>query len=244
MTTNLRHTLTSKSFLTNVIAAAILIIGYCLPESHLVAIGSYALSGAITNWLAITMLFDKIPFLYGSGVIPNRFNDFKQGIKHLIMEQFFTQQNIERFFQESMDSEIHEVDLKPVLALIDYDQLFQSLVDAIASSSLGSMLSFIGGREALAPLKPPFVAAMQEKLTELAKMPELAATLAKQHSFFHPEKVINKVDQIVDQRLSELTPQMVKLIIQQMIREHLGWLVIWGGIFGGLIGLTVSLFQV
>ena len=42
--------------------------------------GLFALSGGLTNWLAIHMLFERIPFLYGSGVIPERFEDFKQGI--------------------------------------------------------------------------------------------------------------------------------------------------------------------
>ena len=40
----------------------------------------FALSGGITNWIAIHMLFEKIPF-YGSGVIPKRFEEFKTGIK-------------------------------------------------------------------------------------------------------------------------------------------------------------------
>jgi len=35
------------------------------------------------------MLFEKIPFLYGSGVIELRFKDFKSGIKNLVMSQFF-----------------------------------------------------------------------------------------------------------------------------------------------------------
>lgn len=241
MKCNIRQTICSVSLITNLVAATVLTTGLIFSEFHLVAIGSYALSGALTNWLAVIMLFDKIPFLYGSGVIASRFSEFKEGIKCLIMEQFFTVTNIERFFQASMDSEIRQIDLTPVLKLVDYDQLFQSLLDAIAKSSLGSMLSFIGGREALAPLKEPFIEALQIKLSEMAKMPEITTALAQQHSFFHPEKVISKVDQIVDLRLQELTPQMVKLIIQNMIRKHLGWLVIWGGVFGGLIGLIVSL---
>ena len=43
------------------------------------------------------MLFEKVPGLYGSGVIPARFEDFKLGIKALMIEQFFTKENIERF---------------------------------------------------------------------------------------------------------------------------------------------------
>ena len=52
-------------------------------------LGSFALSGGLTNWLAIHMLFEKVPILYGSGVIPERFEDFKQGIRELILTEFF-----------------------------------------------------------------------------------------------------------------------------------------------------------
>ena len=51
--------------------------------------GLFALSGGVTNWLAVHMLFERVPFLYGSGVIPMRFEEFKTGIRKLIMDQFF-----------------------------------------------------------------------------------------------------------------------------------------------------------
>ena len=59
----------NKSFLTNLTAVLIIVAGYLFPiEPDLIKpIGFFALSGAITNWLAIHMLFEKVPFLYGSG---------------------------------------------------------------------------------------------------------------------------------------------------------------------------------
>jgi uncharacterized membrane protein YheB (UPF0754 family) len=46
--------------------------------------------------MAIYMLFEKVPFLYGSGIIPNRFEEFKDSIKQLMMQQFFTVENVEQ----------------------------------------------------------------------------------------------------------------------------------------------------
>ena len=43
------------------------------------------------------MLFEKVPLFYGSGVIPSKFEEFKLGIKHLVMSEFFTPQNITVF---------------------------------------------------------------------------------------------------------------------------------------------------
>jgi hypothetical protein len=36
------------------------------------------------------MLFERLPFLYGSGVIPELFEDDKVAIRALIMEQYLT----------------------------------------------------------------------------------------------------------------------------------------------------------
>ena len=73
--------LTSKSFLTNLVSAIIFTISYLIPEfigrNALMMASLFALSGAFTNWVAIYMLFEKIPGLYGSGIIALRFDQFK-----------------------------------------------------------------------------------------------------------------------------------------------------------------------
>ena len=77
----------NKSLTTNLVALVIIVIGYTSPVySEIICMtGLFALSGGVTNWLAIHMLFEKVPFFYGSGVIPSRFKEFKLGIKQLVM---------------------------------------------------------------------------------------------------------------------------------------------------------------
>jgi len=91
----------NKSLVTNAIAVIIIAAGYFSPfySDQIVTTGYFALSGAVTNWLAVYMLFDKVPFLYGSGVVPLHFEDFKNGIKNLVMENFFTEKNVTAFIQ-------------------------------------------------------------------------------------------------------------------------------------------------
>ena len=111
--------------------------------------GLFALSGGLTNWIAIHMLFEKVPFLYGSGVIPNRFEDFKNGIKNLIMNEFFIYY-LEKFLKNKTDQAGDDI-----IKNLDYDKIFVKLVEAIEESSLGSMLGMLGGKKALDPLKEP-----------------------------------------------------------------------------------------
>ncbi|XSZ47019.1 hypothetical protein ACP8HZ_08070 [Francisella noatunensis] len=47
----------NKSFLTNLVAAVLAILGWYFAEQHVKNIGFYALSGALTNWIAIYTAF-------------------------------------------------------------------------------------------------------------------------------------------------------------------------------------------
>jgi uncharacterized membrane-anchored protein YjiN (DUF445 family) len=230
----------NKSLVTNILALLLVIAGYTTANTSLLTIGLFALSGAVTNWLAVHMLFEKVPGLYGSGIIPERFEEFKGAIKRLIMEQFFTEQNIQRFISQS--SENLTLDLTPLIKKIDLAPTFDSLVATIQESSFGQMLGMFGGVEALEPLRQPFVDKMTQSITDIAGQPEFTLALhAQLQGSGDNAKLQQSIQLIVEQRLEELTPQMVKQIVQQMIKQHLGWLVVWGGVFGGFIGLLSTL---
>jgi uncharacterized membrane protein YheB (UPF0754 family) len=225
----------NKSLTTNLVALVIIAIGYTSPvySEIIYMTGLFALSGGVTNWLAIHMLFEKVPFFYGSGVIPSRFKEFKLGIKQLVMNEFFTPENIETFMGKQSDA--FATDMKDA---IDFDRVFAGLVEAIEGSPMGSMLGMLGGKKALEPLKEPVTLKLQEIMLE---MKDTASAASEEQSL--TSSLLLRVEQIVDQRLDELTPVQVKNIIQEMIRKHLGWLVVWGGAVGGFIGIGVSIIQ-
>ena len=76
----------NKSLLTNVVAVSLIGTGYISPvySAEIKTMGLYSFSGAITNWLAVHMLFEKVPFLYGSGIVTERFEEFKKGIRGVL----------------------------------------------------------------------------------------------------------------------------------------------------------------
>jgi hypothetical protein len=150
----------NKSFITNSIAAILTLAGYFSSYTILFTVGLFALSGAITNWLAIHMLFEKVPLLYGSGVIPARFEEFKLAIRQLMMEQFFTEQNIDRFLSDS-SGKASTLNLAPVIEKVDLTPAFNHLVTVIEQSSFGPMLAMVGGSEAIQPMKSPFIEKMK-----------------------------------------------------------------------------------
>ena len=237
--------LTNKSLLTNLVALGFIAIGHLLPGRNelVLNIGYYAFSGAITNWIAIYMLFEKVPGFYGSGVVPLHFEEFKKGIENLVMGQFFTRGNVERFFAHDTGT-LPRLKWEQFSSLIDEDLLFNKLVAAIVNSPIGGMLAFIGGAKGLEPLKAPMISGLKETLKEIVTDEKVALALKESVADqFNSDHMIDKVNHIVHSRLDELTPRMVKEIVQEMIEKHLGWLVVWGGVLGALIGAVAYLAQ-
>jgi uncharacterized membrane protein YheB (UPF0754 family) len=213
----------NKSTVTNLISLLIVAVGYVCPFYPEVtkAIGFFAFSGAITNWLAIHMLFEKVPFLYGSGIIPARFEEFKISIKTLMMEQFFTVENIEHFIENEEQQGGKVLNLSPLLNAVDYDKVYEGLVSSIMASSFGGMLMMMGGEEALLPLKQPFTEKMQHTLQEMVESERFNHALQQGlNAHKISEDLTSKIEVVIDKRLSELTPQMVKQIVQDIIKTH------------------------
>ena len=221
----------NKSFITNLLSLILTIYGLYSPiySAEIFMAGLFALSGGITNWIAIHMLFEKIPFLYGSGIIPQRFEEFKLGIKKLILAEFFSKETLESFIKENMNENQNSI-----LDNIDHDYIFTKLIEAIKESSLGSFVDLVGGEKSLQPLKEPIKKKIQEIFDDIKKNGE-------EKLGNHDHGVFDNLERIIDKRLEELTPNQVKDIIKNIIEKHLGWLVVWGGVFGFLIGTSLGL---
>ena len=221
----------NKSLITNILALSLTIYGMFSPiySTEIFMAGLFSLSGGLTNWLAIHMLFEKVPLLYGSGVIPDRFEEFKQGIRELILTEFFSLSSINNFLENKVSLKKNDLSKE-----LDYDLIFTKLTEAIEESSLGSMLGMVGGKKALEPLKEP----VKKKIKEVV---EDVSNKIVEENHKTAELVRKDLEEIIDQRLVELTSQHVKIIIKQMIHKHLGWLVVWGGVFGCFIGIILGL---
>ena len=230
----------NKSFITNLIAVIFIGISFIVESNFktpLLFTGLFALSGAVTNQLAIHMLFEKVPLLYGSGVIPARFEAFKEAIKNLMMDEFFTHEQLDNFFK----NEEQKINLVPIIEETDFSPAFDALSKTVMESSFGGMLGMFGGEAALEGLREPFSLKMKNAVIKIVNSQPFDATLQNhlQNSSLSDD-MLGSIEKMIDSRLNELTPQIVKEIVQKLIKEHLDWLVVWGGVFGGLIGLISS----
>lgn len=230
-----------KSWGTDLVSVALTLVAFILPEPYAhwcLLAGLFALSGAITNQIAIHMLFEKVPFLYGSGVIQLQFEAFKISIKNLMMEQFFTKAQLDDFFAK----EEQKIDLSPMIEEMDFSPAFDALTKTVMESSFGGMLGMFGGVGALEGMRSPFCEKLKLSIIEITKSDVFNEKLQeKLKNSSLSDDVLLSIEKVIDKRLDALTPMMVKEIVQNFMKEHLGWLVVWGGFFGALIGILSSL---
>ncbi len=219
-------------------------LSYMVPETWQLVlrnVGLFAFSGAITNWLAVHMLFEKVPGLYGSGVIPARFEELKAGLLVLVKEKLFKKENVQRAFDKDQSSSGLSLDFEPLVDSFDLDNAYEQLKEAIMQSSFGSALNMFGGEAVLEPLRDKFKEKIRNLVIETSHSEKFQSALSGSLSSVAGSDVfLQKIEEIVQDRLDELTPSMVKDIMQSMIRQHLGWLVVWGAVFGGVMGLVFT----
>jgi len=231
----------SKNLLTDLFSLLLIGVSFLVPSTYqdvLLFTGLFALSGAITNQLAIHMLFEKVPLLYGSGVIEKNFSAFKDSIRDMMMKQFFTKEQLGEFFSK----EEEKIDLTPLVEGADFSPAFDALSKTVMESKFGGALAMFGGETALEGLRDPFSRKLKSAVSAIVASSAFKAQLDHHiQSSALSEDMITSVETLITRRLDELTPKMVKELVQELIKEHLGWLVVWGGVFGGLIGLVSSI---
>jgi len=227
----------SKSTITDMVSVSLIGIGSSAPEPYatpILATGLFAFSGAITNQLAIHMLFNKVPLLYGSGVIEKNFESFKDSIKNMIMTQFFTKEQLSSFFK----NEEQKINLSPLVESADFSPAFIALKQSVMESKLGDALSLFGGEKALDSMKEPFSRKLKSAVVGIVSSDTFKAQMNHhlENSSLNDD-VLKSIEELITKRLEELTPKMINDLVHELIHTHLGWLVVWGGVIGGTIGL-------
>ena len=216
MKTNIGHIL-------NALSLFLILLGISFGSPFLKTFGVFAFAGGVTNWLAIHMLFEKVPFLYGSGVIPNKFEEFKLSLKSMIMDNFFS--------LDKLESDGVDLSVSDFIQSLDSEAFFEKIKQSFLDSNLGKIAVSFGGESVLDDFKQSFSKTLSKFIS------------SEMGSQKFSKAYIGSVEEIVNSRLSVLTPKMLKEIIHGVINKHLHWLVVWGNLFGGVIGVISFFFD-
>eukprot|EP00924_Labyrinthula_sp_SR-Ha-C_P003006 snap_masked-scaffold_58-processed-gene-0.36-mRNA-1 protein AED:1.00 eAED:1.00 QI:0/0/0/0/1/1/2/0/331 len=232
----------NKGSISNLLSFIVMIIGiilFSIDENSEAA--KYILSlGGFTNFLAIKMLFDKVPFLVGSGVILREFKSIRKAIKQVIMEMFFDKEFLEEYLSVRAQELVRKVDIKGMIEVALSDpQVEKLLIQKLRANAKGNKIGnkFIKGllkvqkAENVVKIFKPILGKMAGEI-----VPAIIENV-EFNQLFDLDLVEKEVDKLLTEKLDLLTPELVKRLLERLIREHLGWLVVWGNVFGGLIGV-------
>lgn len=243
----------NKGTLSNVVTFLVMVVGFVLSAldvangmpgradvvQYLVAFGVFGFAGGITNWLAVEMLFTKIPGIAGSGVILRQFVPIRESIKSMMMQMFFEVEFMRAHISARALELVRDIDVGGRIVRImsepEFDAVLQAKIVELSTRPEGQLLQtmapMFGSIEAMVPMLKPM-------LVKVAS--ELGSSAAESFDPFEIwtiERLHEQLDDLLKQKLLELTPEMVKDMMEAMMRKHCTWLVVWGNLFGGLIGV-------
>eukprot|EP01012_Entosiphon_sulcatum_P044643 TRINITY_DN5942_c0_g1_i1.p1 TRINITY_DN5942_c0_g1~~TRINITY_DN5942_c0_g1_i1.p1 ORF type:complete len:301 (-),score=54.37 TRINITY_DN5942_c0_g1_i1:31-912(-) len=232
-----------KGTVSTLVLVALSLIGWLLIHfkvpligPYLFSFGMFGLAGGLTNALAIKMLFDRIPFVYGSGVIPAKFEEIRANLKQIMMALFFDKDYLEGYILRKLgklSGSLHlEARAQQLFQSPEVEALINEKLAELAERPEGLFLSMMNiPLGSLKSLVLPFV---------LSLSADLAPTLlriAEPGNLYTVDAIHAEIDTALTAKLSLLTPLQVKQVLEDVIRDHLAWLVVWGNIFGGVLGV-------
>jgi len=203
---------------------------------YILAFGLFGFAGGITNWLAVKMLFDEIPGVYGSGIIPKQFKQIRNTIKEMIMDTFFEPAFLQKQLSQKLGSLISAEQIeKALLGMLEapeFDAAINQKLQEISSTPMGTMIKMAGITAAsIKPMLKPFISGISGRVAPMVS--DIVNGGADAGSPIM--RLRDEVNRLMEERLQELTAQRVKGLIEAVMRAHLGWLVVWGNIFGGFL---------
>jgi len=185
---------------------------------YVLGTGLFAVSGGVTNWVAIKMLFNKVPGLYGTGIIPGKFKEIRLVLKNVVMKNFFD----ETYLNFYLKDKVLNMDIEGKLTEFLNSDKLEAVLEAVLGDDAKMMVPII--RPFLKKTGVSLAPVLKEKIKSLDLMNDL-------------ESVNKQIDNMLTTRLEELTPEKVKMLLSEVMKEHLYWLIIWGNVFGGILGL-------
>lgn len=202
---------------------------------YVLSFGLFGFAGGITNWLAVHMLFERVPGLYGSGVIPNRYKDIRVTVKDVIMTTFFDKAFLENYLGTKLKEVGGTIDtdtkVKEMVKSEDFDKVLDEKLATLGDNPQFAPLAAFGGPTALKPMILPFVSGLGEELAPMMKEKFMDPQFSVDIEFVRKE-----IEHYLNVRIETLTEEKVTCLLENVIRGHLGWLVFWGNVFGALIG--------
>ncbi|KAL5272267.1 hypothetical protein ACHWQZ_G000475 [Mnemiopsis leidyi] len=203
----------------------------------LMSIGLFAFSGGFTNWIAIQMLFYKIPLVYGSGVLRRRYKAIRRAMKDMILGTFFQPEFLNKYIPQKLREAAAEADVENKINVFlnteTGQKIIEDKIDQISASPEGQLVESMDIN--IGTFKPLIKPVIISFLSDLGPS-VLNHLIEPENGALNLEKLRDELDRYMSERMMEVTPQMIQDIMYTVVLQYLGWLIVWGCVFGGVMG--------
>lgn len=211
-------------------------------SNYVLSAGVFGLAGGGTNWLAIVMLFYRIPLLYGSGVFYRQHKQIRDVIKLIVLQMLFDSEHIENYITKRIrqfSSNVHIVDnITQALNSEETDRIIDKSLDRLFSQPESYYLDVLGlSREQIRPMIKPSVISL---CAESAPFVLGTVTESDKEQAISVPRFREEMDRYLSWRVEELTGRRVGRLMRTLMYQHLGWVVVWGSIFGIISGVIIQ----
>jgi len=211
---------------------------------YMLSVGLFAFAGGITNFIAIQMLFYKIPGIYGSGVIEKRYKSIRRSMKDMILSTFFQPDFLNKYIPQKLREAAAGADVESKINAFLTSEAGQAMldekIDQLGESPEGQLVDSMNIN--ISSFKPFVKPVMISFLSDLG--PTIMYNLIDpRKGGLNLVKLRDELDRYMCERMEEVTPQMMVDILYCVVLHYLGWLVVWGCIFGGIMGAACEALQ-
>ena len=206
---------------------------------YLVSFGVFALAGGVTHWLAIKMLFDRIPLLYGSGIILRNFREIRTSVKDALMSAFFDEASLQQYLKSKISHFLSGANLDERIKGFLNNPAFESIIDrkldTLSQRPEGLVVAMMGvSVDQLKPMIKPFIMGLSNDIAPLF------SRMIDPDQFLDLSFVRMELDGLMNDKLKDMDAKRVRNILKSIMKDHLGWLIVWGNLLGGIIGVVTQ----
>eukprot|EP00731_Ephydatia_muelleri_P025983 Em0018g83a len=211
---------------------------FCASSRIIRSLGVFGFMGGVIIWIAVEMLFRRIPFLFGSGVLLRQYKSIRETISSIVIETLFDPAALRKYFsgKNKKVREMLRVDTK--LGLFN-SQIVEVVIDqkisAILAGPDGFVLNMMGVNQD--QLRLTMKTHARDFINEISPlvMEKLADPGLTDGVDLHEE-----AEKILGTKIGQLSSGKVRQLMAVMIRKHLSWLIVWGNILGATFGITIE----
>eukprot|EP00698_Gefionella_okellyi_P017532 TRINITY_DN5147_c0_g1_i3.p1 TRINITY_DN5147_c0_g1~~TRINITY_DN5147_c0_g1_i3.p1 ORF type:complete len:322 (+),score=51.34 TRINITY_DN5147_c0_g1_i3:145-1110(+) len=202
-------------------------------SKYLLSIGLFAFICGISNSIAVKLFFDKVPCIYGSGVVQTHQMELRDAMRRVVMNSCLDSRSLQQHFMSEEQRTRFGDTFSPQHIT---EALRSTQMELSIDNCIRQIVSESDGPVALQQSKALVVSVIMNMAPEIANLLTQASMTVPPDS----ARLRTSLDALVSDKLAEVQPDILRGMINTAFRQHASWVVVWGNIVGAMVGLVAQ----